>query len=238
METLETFKPLFNLAFFVGIGALVGYKLGEMAKGRSQLGAWLGAFLFFFGWAAIFLFQDHRPKCPECRSAVPPGAKKCARCGSQLSAALVAFLLLVAAPALAQIEAKEISEEEASKAASSTATAPGSMASPMLLEVPLKTKSGTNVLQFLRTMSEVWRTTETAAYVVDRARVTGIEVRKLKAKKGRMRIGIDAGLSTEWFRQDIDLTLALVAGGREIAKRTWDDLTIGNDAGALLTFGS
>ena len=36
-------------------------------------------------------------------------------------------------------------------------------------------------------------------------------------------------LSTEWYRQDVDLTIALVADDKEIQRKTWDDLTIGND---------
>jgi len=151
---------------------------------------------------------------------------------------IVPFLALLAVhPLLGQVSAREISEQEAKAASAKGAPAQG-MKSPMLLELPLKTKSGLSVLNFLRTMSEVWRTDETAGYVVDEARVTGVEIRRLKAKKGRTRIGVEVGLSTTWFRQDLDLTLAVVAGDREIGKRVWDNLTIGNDAGAVLVFGS
>ncbi len=46
-------------------------------------------------------------------------------------------------------------------------------------------------------------------------------------------------MATEWFRQDINLTVALLAAdGRELGKRTWESLTIGNDAGSALVFGS
>jgi hypothetical protein len=36
-------------------------------------------------------------------------------------------------------------------------------------------------------------------------------------------------LTSGWPRQDIDVTVALVAAGKEIQKKTWDDLTVGAD---------
>jgi hypothetical protein len=83
-------RALVNLTVWIALGALVGYKLGDGLKGRGRAGAWLGGLLFFFGWIAVLLLDDHRPKCPECRSAIAPGARRCAKCGTQLSTAQVA----------------------------------------------------------------------------------------------------------------------------------------------------
>lgn len=140
-------------------------------------------------------------------------------------------LLLLAAPAFAQVEAREITKEEASE---KTGAGPGDVAmkSPMLLELNLLTKSGISAVKFVRTMSESWRTDEAASYVVDHARVAQLEVRRLKAKKGRARLGFQPILTTTWFLQELDLTLSLHVGEREVAKVTWDDLTIGNEHGS------
>ena len=51
-----------------------------------------------------------------------------------------------------------------------------------------------------------------------------------------MPITLTAHITSEWFRQDIDVTLSLIAlDGKELAKRFWDNETFGNDSG--ITFG-
>ncbi len=73
----------FQLFFAVVIGAGVGSLIGEKARGRKVAGAWLGL-LGPLGWVLVLLFEDHRRKCPACRSAVDPKATKCPRCASDL----------------------------------------------------------------------------------------------------------------------------------------------------------
>lgn len=151
---------------------------------------------------------------------------------------IVAALALLAAPAIAQVEAKEVTEDQARAISGEAVPGVVEKKSPMLLDVPLQSKGGTPMLRYFSLGTKVWKTEETARFVVDKARVNSITVTKEKAKKGRSQYRFEVSLSTDWFRQDIDLTLALLAGERELAKRTWDNLTIGNDAGAVLTFGS
>ena len=77
---------LLQLAFFVVIGCGIGSIIGDKARGRKVAGAWLGL-LAPLGWALVLLFDDHRRKCPACRSAVDPKATKCPRCGTELTSA-------------------------------------------------------------------------------------------------------------------------------------------------------
>ena len=65
------------------------------------------------------------------------------------------------------------------------------------------------------------------------------QVQRSIKRNGRALVEISPAVGTSWFRQDIDLTVALLApDGRELGKQTWDDLTIGNQAGSALIFGS
>lgn len=87
---MDLLRAMSNFVVWIALGALVGYKLGDSLKGRGQAGAWLGGIFFLFGWLIVLLLDDHRPKCPECRSAVAPGARRCAKCGTQLAGAQAA----------------------------------------------------------------------------------------------------------------------------------------------------
>lgn len=75
----------FYLVLFAGVGALIGEKL----RNRRTAGALLGL-LGPIGWLLVLLFEDHRRRCPECRSPVLPGARRCAKCGAELSATAAA----------------------------------------------------------------------------------------------------------------------------------------------------
>lgn len=65
---------------FAAIGGAVG-----QARGSSILGAIMGAIYFGpGGWLITILFDDERPKCPECRGTVIKGARRCKNCGVML----------------------------------------------------------------------------------------------------------------------------------------------------------
>lgn len=72
----------FYLVLFCGVGALIGEKL----RARRTAGALLGL-LGPIGWVVVLLFEDHRPRCPECRAPMAQGARRCARCGEPRRAA-------------------------------------------------------------------------------------------------------------------------------------------------------
>lgn len=67
-------------AIIVVIGAAVGHYL----RNRGLAGFLITLVLGPLGWLVVLLFEDHRKKCPDCRSTVDPLAKKCARCGAAL----------------------------------------------------------------------------------------------------------------------------------------------------------
>lgn len=81
MEDCASSTLLFVL--FVGIGGL----LGDKFHGRKNAGLLLGL-VGPIGWALVLLCEDQRPKCPGCRPPLNPGARRCARCGGEVRAAI------------------------------------------------------------------------------------------------------------------------------------------------------
>jgi len=149
------------------------------------------------------------------------------------------LLVLSAAPANAQVEARQATPDEVAQAS----RGPGAvgnveMKNPMLLEVPVIRKDGSSVfaswLITPRAYVSGWSTTETARFVCDRARVEKVEiVEKKKARKGKpARHELILQVASDWFRQDVDISVTLKnPDGEVLAKGFWNDLTIGNDVG-------
>ena len=145
---------------------------------------------------------------------------------------IVVVALLPAFPLLAQVEARQGTREEE--------LIPGEkpplteVPSPMVLEVALE-----KAKLHSRPIDSVWTTRDTAKFVCDKATVTHIQVGKKRGRKGQVLLEIAPMLRTDWMRQDIDLTVALLAAdGTEVGKRVWDDLTIGSDKYSMFVFGS
>jgi hypothetical protein len=108
----------------------------------------------------------------------------------------------------------------------------------MLLEVKVVPVQFTSP-QVLKQRETTWSTTQTARFVCDQARVERVSVTRTRRRGDKVLVEVTPQLATTWFRQDVDLTVTLLrADGTEVAKRTWDDLTIGNQAGSGLVFGS
>jgi hypothetical protein len=131
------------------------------------------------------------------------------------------------------VTAKPVTPEEAAKIVTEPPRPgePTEVPSPMLVEVqvPPERFTGKNAER----PSSWWSTRKTAHFICDKAQVRSLGIERDRVKKGNVRITITAEVGTDWFRQDVDLTVVLrSADGREIAKRTWDDLTIGKDSGA------
>jgi len=74
---------LFVLLFWLAISLAIGGALGGKLKGQQKAGTWLGL-LGPIGWICVILLTDRRPKCSACKSALNPGATKCARCGTDV----------------------------------------------------------------------------------------------------------------------------------------------------------
>lgn len=69
--------------FWLAISLAIGGVLGEKLKGQQRAGTLLGL-LGPIGWICVILLTDKRAKCPACKSALNPGATKCARCGTEI----------------------------------------------------------------------------------------------------------------------------------------------------------
>lgn len=152
---------------------------------------------------------------------------------------IAALALLLPSSLCAQVEARPISPAEAKQLADSPSeTGPREIPSPMLLEVKVPPHQFT-MPAFAKQKVNIWTSRATAAFVSDRATVRSIQLKRTLRRKDQVLIEVIPEVATGWFRQDIDLTVALLsADSRELGKRTWESLTIGNDAGAALVFGS
>ena len=74
---------LFVSLFWLAISLAIGGTLGDKLKGQRKAGTFLGL-LGPIGWICIILLTDRRPKCPACKSALNPGATRCARCATDV----------------------------------------------------------------------------------------------------------------------------------------------------------
>jgi hypothetical protein len=101
------------------------------------------------------------------------------------------------------------------------------IASPMLLDISLgahgKGKS-------LRDMDEqhVWTITDTAGFVCEKARVKMVQVWKVQ-KRGQVTLRVIPMLAAENTGRAIDVTVAIVSGGKEIRKGLLRVDTTGSD---------
>jgi hypothetical protein len=64
--------------------SVVGGIIGHYFRGRFLAGFLLSFVLGIFGWILIFLFSDHRRKCPFCRGVIDKAATRCRYCQSDL----------------------------------------------------------------------------------------------------------------------------------------------------------
>lgn len=71
------------------VSGLIGGAIGGR-KGQPVGGFIISCLLGPVGWLIAAVSGDKRPKCPDCRGAVVPGARKCSNCGSELQAAQAA----------------------------------------------------------------------------------------------------------------------------------------------------
>lgn len=70
---------------------------------------------------------------------------------------------------------------------------------------------------------------DTKRFVCDKARVPKITVDKHMDKKGAVTLEVTPTISTEWYRQDLNVTLAILLDGKEVRRQDWKSMTVGND---------
>ncbi len=143
------------------------------------------------------------------------------------------LVILATAPTVgAQSQVRQATPEEVAalegRAAAPTA---GEVGNPMLIEVSLAGSGNRRALWDLEPgLAFVSR--ESGRFVVDKARITHVMVTRGKEKRGRLPLTIRAALTSEWYRQDVDLTIVLeTEDGQGLGRKTWDDLTLGNSGG-------
>lgn len=76
---------LFGSLLWIVVSLAVGGALGKKFNGNQKAGTLLGL-LGPLGWVCVLLLKDQRRLCPACKSALNPGATKCARCGTAVNA--------------------------------------------------------------------------------------------------------------------------------------------------------
>lgn len=155
---------------------------------------------------------------------------------ARMHVAFIAIVMLSAASsAVAQVEARTVTPEEAStiKTGAPPSRADQEMKSPMLLEVPLKSDSGLPVSVWIEKMkAPKWTSSQTRRFVVDKARVSLLTFEHRKPKKDAVAIDLGAWFTSDWYRQDLNITLALLSlDGKELARKHWSEETVGDGSG-------
>lgn len=146
----------------------------------------------------------------------------------------VVLVMSVSVGALAQTEARPATAEEI--AAQNRAAGTENLTevpSPMVLEVVLPGHATPRGILDLKPGSqETWFSSSMAKFVCDQARVRQVRVRRDWGSKKKAELEISATLTSGWYRQDVDLSMELLASnGAVLGKRKWQDLTLGNNAG-------
>jgi len=96
--------------------------------------------------------------------------------------------------------------------------------SPMVIEVSLGATPKRKSVQDVNS----WVATETGKYSCQQARVRAIDVQR-EEKRGKVILRVRPSLVTEQRRQDMDVTVSIVSDTKEIRKRFWESLTVGDD---------
>jgi hypothetical protein len=91
----------------------------------------------------------------------------------------------------------------------------GSIGGPSLAELPVGRRLVTHAMQ---------------KYVCHTERISGVTVAKEDEHHGRVHLSITTTVSSEQWRQDVDLTVALLdSDGKPVCEDAWKDLTVGKD---------
>lgn len=153
-----------------------------------------------------------------------------------ITAALLIPIQAIGATAFGQVTARQ---------ASPTTTARQEIASPMelLVELPLNLPALVAAPAYSReinstlVLGETWRSNATDGFVVDKARVTDVAISRGHDYRKRHRVVFGLALTTEWFRQDVDVVMRLLVDGKSVFYEAWHGTTIGNHDSGVLWFG-
>jgi len=142
--------------------------------------------------------------------------------------ALFLSLACVSLPATSQVARQATPQDLGSDEA--TVNVP----SPMLIDLPMgasdKRKSFADPTMSGRTFYETKR------FVCDKAHIPKVTAMKKTSKDGAVTLEIAPAVKTGWYRQHVQLKVAVVSGGKEIKSET-DKMTIGSDDNAANKVG-
>ena len=149
--------------------------------------------------------------------------------------ALVVLGAAIAAPLVAQVTATQPTEEQA-RAIQAKSGAPQEMC-PLQLDIELEPKPK-HLALLDRPIGQLWSFMDTKNFICDKAQVQSVSLTRVKEKRDKTLLRVVTGLTTDWFRQDVDLTVQLLVNGEVKQTKQWASLTIGNTASSAFTFGS
>jgi hypothetical protein len=140
---------------------------------------------------------------------------------------VVGLLALCALPAAGQISAEHVAPPP-----------PSDLESPMKLTIPLgpDDKHPSSVLDLPVNHSR--RFTQTAQFVVDKMRVTEVRIGKRQGRGQKENIDLTLFLTTEYFRQKIDISVALVGDSGSVWKWQDPEYVLGFTAGDVIGGGA
>lgn len=139
------------------------------------------------------------------------------------SVCLAVVLAVVPFVVFAQVEVRTATPEDLGKPVEEQVQ----VEDPMVIEISL---GGDETKKPLGDPSVSGRTFyDQKRFVVDKAWVPKITVSKRKGKKDTVNLEVAPQIKTGWYRQDLDITIALVKDGKEVKKVVWDDITVGRD---------
>jgi hypothetical protein len=131
--------------------------------------------------------------------------------------------LTLAAPAFGQLTASQ---------APTPAPQQATELCPLQLDVDLTKATAAGGQSFLKMPEKGGIVMPSGRYVCDKARVQSITVRKEKDRNREVLLNVSALLSTEYVRQDVNLTIQLLVNGEVKQTEQWRSLTIGTNEGA------
>ena len=151
------------------------------------------------------------------------------------SAGITCLLLLGPGVAWAQVTATQPPPEEV-RAIQGKPPAAAELC-PLQLDIDLS-KTATHRSLIELPIGNAWYAKGVGGFVCDKARFVSVFLVKDKEKREKIRLVVSPRLATDWFRQDVNLTVQFLVNGQVKLTEQWEDLTIGSDDNAASRMGA
>jgi hypothetical protein len=149
-------------------------------------------------------------------------------------AGAAAALLAGSLAASAQVTATQPTSDQA-RAMQGKPPAPEEMC-PLQLDIDLSKTPTHHALNELA-IGKPWAAKGVRGFVCDKARFMSMFVVQQKKKRDKVLLVVSPRLATDWFRQDVNLTVQVLVNGEVKLTKQWEDLTIGTEEGAAAAWG-